>query len=259
MIKVGKKLTEAEKIDIQNLHMQGKDAKQIAARVNRSEYTVKKVIRQFEGTDVQGHKPTNAISILKKLEGIDVSIPKGNKPKVQIKDDELAVSVPQKKVFDLGADDEDDEPSEEEEQDDEKDLKILRRNIAKNLTTFEKAIFKVITDKPLPSEEESMLYISWKGVMDVYVKDTNQQEAVAIGLVVMAHLGIIFLHSGELKDGFERKRKELENSARKKQEEPKTQTAPLAKKDDVLKLSSSPPTDFKEDKTTSKPLPVAKV
>lgn len=86
----------------------------------------------------------------------------------------------------------------------------LRRAIATNLTTIEKAIFKVITDEPLPDEEEQMLYESWKMIANEFVTDANSGKMMAVLMVAGAHAGIIAVHWEDIQKGIERKKKKKE-------------------------------------------------
>jgi hypothetical protein len=92
------------------------------------------------------------------------------------------------------------------------DLNKLRKALAKNITTFEKAIFRAITDKQLPQDEEEVLFISWQQVMNHYVKDTNQEGIIVIVMLLTAHAGIIALHKDEIIAGLRRMKQETQKT-----------------------------------------------
>ncbi len=92
----------------------------------------------------------------------------------------------------------------------QENIEKLRKSISKNITTFEKALFKALTEKELPSDEEQMLYTSWKTIIDITVKDTNQQLTIAVILLIMAHGGIIILHKDDLINGLKRMKQKTE-------------------------------------------------
>lgn len=84
------------------------------------------------------------------------------------------------------------------------ELAQFRRYLAQHVTKFETAMFKAVTETPLPPEEQEMLQESWNGLFKCVIKDTNMQLAIAGILVVTAHGTIFMLHQENIKKGMEK-------------------------------------------------------
>jgi hypothetical protein len=73
--------------------------------------------------------------------------------------------------------------------------------MATQVARFESALFKAMTEEPMPVEERQMLEEAWLGIMKIVIKDTNMELAVAVILLGTAHGTIYLMHREKINEG----------------------------------------------------------
>lgn len=109
-------------------------------------------------------------------------------------------------VYDIGSGFGEQSGQQSAQQVNQAELDKFRGYLASHVSKFEGALFKAVTEKPMPKEEQEMLEEAWLGMFRCVIKDTNVQLAVASILLITAHGTVYMMNKDEIGRGIKRMR-----------------------------------------------------